>query len=93
LWTLTDGRAGRQESLIFIAAAGGLFGDLTPVPAILPQPTGGAVRHAAMISRPPPRHHWFTDSMTSERRHIIRVVAALAGLFFVVAVVLMASAP
>jgi len=31
--------------------------------------------------------------MTSERTHIIRVVAALAGLFFVVAVVLMASAP
>jgi hypothetical protein len=48
--------------------------------------------HAAMISRPPPRHHWFTDRMTSERTHI-RVVAALAGLFFVVAVVLMASAP
>ena len=24
--------------------------------------------HAAMISRPPPRHHWFTDPMTSERR-------------------------
>jgi hypothetical protein len=49
--------------------------------------------HAAMISRPPPRHHWFTDRMTSERTHIFRVVAALAGLFFVVAVVLMASAP
>jgi hypothetical protein len=49
--------------------------------------------HAAMISRPPPRHHWFTDRMTSERTHIFRVVAVLAGLFFVVAVVLMASAP
>jgi hypothetical protein len=49
--------------------------------------------HAAMISRPPPRHHWFTDRMTSERTHIFRGVAALAGLFFVVAVVLMASAP
>src|SRR5215212_8123038 len=49
--------------------------------------------HAAMISRPPPCHHWFTDRMTSERTHIFRVVAALAGLFFVVAVVLMASAP
>jgi hypothetical protein len=49
--------------------------------------------HAAMISRPPPRHHWFTDRMTSERTHIFWVVAALAGLFFVVAAVLMASAP
>jgi succinate dehydrogenase/fumarate reductase cytochrome b subunit len=31
--------------------------------------------------------------MTSGRTHIFRVVAVLAGLFFVVAVVLMASAP
>jgi hypothetical protein len=49
LRTLTDGRGGRQESLMFIAAAGGLFGDLTSVPAILPQPTGGAVRHCPRI--------------------------------------------
>ena len=49
--------------------------------------------HAAMISRQPPRDHWFTDCMTSERTHIFRVAATLAGLFFVVAVVLIASAP